>query len=247
MKRKFINIELNRLEFLDQRFYLVGDTDNPTYLPSVTTILDVYPKGPAFDQWLKDTGAQAGIIAQRAADSGSRVHAGIERLIKGEEIVWDDKEFNMEEWQALLKYVDFNERFKPNVLAAESVVYNLCMGYAGQVDIVCEIDGVRWLLDNKFGNAIYKTYWFQLVAYKEAWEEMHPDLAIDKVGILWLKAHTRTEGKKGTMQGKGWQIVEPPDTHERLWGIFRKTLEIYKYENPNDAPKNVILPFKVKL
>jgi len=247
MKRKFVDIELNRVSFLDSRYYLVGDEDNPRYLPSVTTILSVYPKGPAFESWLKDVGQSAGIIAQRAADSGSRVHDGIERLIKGEEIVWDDAEFNLEEWKGLLKYIDFNKRFKPNVLAAESVVYNTDMGYAGQVDIVCEIDGVRYLLDNKFGNAIYPTYWFQLIAYKHAWEEMHPDLPIDKVGIMWLKAKTRTEGRKGTMQGKGWQIVEPSDTHERLWDIFKKTLDIYKYENPNDAPKNVVLPFKVKL
>jgi len=247
MNKKFIDIELNRVSFLDSRYYLVGDEDNPTFLPSVTTILSVYPKGPAFEQWLKDTGAQAGIIAQRAADSGSKVHAGIERLVNGEEITWDDIEFNLEEWKALLKFKDFHDRFNPNYIAVETVVYNIEMGYAGQVDIICEIDGVRWLLDNKFGNAIYQTYWFQLAAYKESWESMHPDLPIDNVGIMWLKAHTRTDGKKGTMQGRGWQVVEPPDTHERLWEIFKKTLDIYKYENPNAAPKNVILPFKVKL
>jgi len=247
MKRKFIDIELNRVSFLDSRFYMIGDVENPIYLPSVTTILSVYPKGPAFEQWLKDSGSQAGIIAQRAADSGSKVHDGIERLINGEEITWDDKEFNLEEWKGLLKFQDFNTRFEPKYISVESVVYNTELGYAGQLDIVCEIDGVRWILDNKFGNAVYTTYFFQLAAYKEAWTEMHPDLPIDKMGIMWLKAKTRTEGKGGVMQGRGWQVVEPKDTHEHLFEIFKKTLDIYKYENPNAAPKNVILPFKVKL
>ena len=244
--KKFIDIELNRVQFLDDRFYLIEGEIN-RYLPSVTTILSVYPKGPAFDQWQRDVGVQAGHIAQRAADAGSRVHAGIERLINGEEIEWNDKEFSQEEWEALLKYKDFSDRFNPNVIAVETVVYSLDYGYAGQLDIACEIYSVRWLIDLKFGNAVYKTYFFQLAAYREAWFELHPDLQIDKMGIMWLKAKTRTEGRKGSMQGVGWQIVEPTDTYERLFEIFKKTLDIYKYENPNAAPKNVILPFKVKL
>ena len=247
MKRKFIDIELNRVSFLDQRFYLVEIDGKTVHLPSVTTILEVFPKGPAFLNWIKDVGQSAGVIAQKAADSGSRVHNAIEQLIKGEEIVWDDKHFDQGEWEALLKYKDFHDRFAPNVLASETIVYHIEMGYAGQLDIVCEIDNVRWLLDIKYGNAIYETYWFQLVAYKEAWTQMHPDLQIDEVGIMWLKAHTRTDGKPGTIQGKGWQLVSPKESHDRLFEMFKKTLDIYYYQTPHPAPKNVILPFKVKL
>ena len=247
MKRKFIDIELNRVSFLDERFYAIVDGDKTIFYPSVTSVLSLYPKGPAFDQWVRDMGNSADEVARRAAESGSKVHNAIERLIKGEEIVWNDSEFNLIEWQGILKYVEFNERFKPNIIASETVVYSMEYKYAGQLDIVCEIDNVRWLIDLKFGNAIYETYWFQLAAYKEAWLELHPDLQIDEVGIMWLKAHTRTDGKSGTILGKGWQLVSPKESHERLFEMFRKTLDIYYYQNPNAAPKNVILPFKVKL
>jgi len=245
--KKFIDIELNRIQFCDERFYAIEDGDKTLYYPSCTSILDLYPKGPAFMQWIKDHGNASDEVARRAAESGSRVHDSVERLIKGEEIVWDDKVHNLIEWQALLKFKDFHDRFSPEYIAVETVVYNHELKYAGQLDIVCEIDGERWLLDNKFGNAIYPTYYFQLAAYKEAWTQMHPDLPIDKTGIMWLKANTRTEGKPGTMQGKGWQVVSSKESHERLFEIFKKTLDIYYYSNPNPAPKNVVLPFKVKL
>ena len=247
MNKKFIDIELNRVSFLDDRFYAIDVDGEIIYYPSVTSVLNLYPKGIAFDQWQRDVGNSASLIAERAAVSGKKVHDGVERLISGEEITWDDNVYNLIEWQGILKYKEFNERFSPSVIAVETVVCSHEHRYAGQTDIICEIDGERWLLDTKFTNAIHETNFFQLAAYRMGWEEAHPDLPIHKMGILWLKAQTRTDGKPGTMQGKGWQVVLPKESHERLFEMFKKTLDIYYYETPNPAPKNVILPFKVKL
>ena len=231
------------VEFLDERFYQVGEGE---FYPSVTTILNVYPKGPAFLQWIKDVGNSAKLIAERAAISGTKVHKAAENLIQGEELIWDDNEHSLQEWEGILRFVDFYKRFAPKILASEATTISHKYKYAGTLDLVCEIDGETWLADLKFGNAIYPTYFFQLAAYKQSWEE-NGGAKIDKMGILWLKAHTRTVGKKGSIQGVSWQMVQPKDSYERLLEVFLKTLDIYVYENPESKPKNLILPCKIKL
>ena len=244
MSRLFVDHEAKQLNWCDSRFYDVGDEQ---YYPSVTTILGSYPKGPQFEQWLKDTGQQAKHIAQRAADSGSKVHAACEKLMNGEELTWDDREYDLNEWNGVLRFVNFAERFTPEWEAIEVMAISHEHRYAGTIDIVCKIGDQRWLIDIKFGNAIYVTYYMQLAAYKQAWEEVNPDHKIDKMGVLHLKAATRTEGKPPAIQGKGWQLVQPKDSYEKLIDMFAHTLAIYNYDNPNAKPRNLVLPSVVKL
>jgi len=218
------------------------------YYPSVTTVLDaVYPKGQQFMEWIKSVGYNSSIIADRAAESGSKVHDAIYRLDEGAELEWDDARFSMEEWSGILRFKDFYDRFKPKDIAHETMIYSHKYRYAGMADKVCEIDGKTWLIDYKFGNAIYQTYWLQITAYKNAWNEIHPNMPVEEIGILHLKAATRTEGKKGTIQGVGWKLDTPSESHDRLFEIFLKTLDIYYFENKDPRPKNLIYPSKIKL
>jgi len=245
--KKFLRIAEHSIEFLDDRFYPVETENGMIYYPSVTTVLDVYPKGAQFEQWLKDVGNSAGVIATRAAESGSKVHDAIYKLDEGIELEWNDAVYSFEEWQGILRFKDFYDRFKPKDIAHETMIYSHKHKYAGMADKVCEIDGKIWLIDYKFGNAIYQTYWLQIVAYKNAWNEIHPNMKVEEVGILHLKAATRTEGKKGSIQGVGWRLAQPDQTHERLYEIFLKTLDIFYFENPDPRPKNLIYPSKIKL
>jgi len=252
MRNRFEDLENNRISFLDQRYYLVeaGATEKDSvWYPSCTTILDLFPKGAQFNEWLKMVGPQAKIIAERAAEKGSLVHNAAERLIKGEEIVWDDKIFDMETWQGVLRFVEFFKRFTPKVIASEVTIISHQYKYAGTLDIVCEMDGKRWLVDLKFGNAIYTTYWLQLAAYRKAWEETNPMFPIEEMGVLHLKAATRTEGKGNAIQGKSWQLARPPKNlpYEKAFGLFKKVLDIYNFENPEAKPKNLVLPMTVSL
>ena len=242
--KRFDDIKNKQVHFLDERFY---EAREGVFYPSVTTILDMYPKGPQFAQWLKDVGNNAKIIAERAAEAGTKVHNACERLMNGEELVWDDREWDFNEWSGILRFVDFATRFKPEWIAVEVQTFSEKYRYAGTLDIVCKINGETFLLDLKFGNAIYITYFMQLAAYKQSWEETNPDHPIDKMGILHLKAATRTEGKPPAMQGKGWKIEFPKDSYEKLFHMFENTLEIYYFDNPDPRPKNLVLPSVVKL
>jgi hypothetical protein len=242
--RKFEDLKNKRVHFLDERFYEVGDN---VFYPSVTTILGEYPKGTPFETWLKDVGHGAKAIADRAAESGTKVHDAAEKLMHGEEILWDDKHYDFNEWNGVLRFVDFATRFNPQAEAVEVTTISRKHKYAGTLDLVCVIDDTRWLLDIKFGNALYDTYYFQLAAYKQSWEETNPDHPIDRMGILHLKAATRTAGKGKTMQGKGWKVEEPKDSYDILLDQFNHALGIYYYKNPDPRPKNLILPSRVKL
>ena len=245
------------IEFLDERFYV-----------SITHVLGTcFPKGKEFETWLKDVSHNAAIIAERAANSGTKVHHAAEALSNGVKVEWDDKKYNLMEWRGVMAAEDFLTNFVERILASEARVYNDDEECAGRLDLVSLIAGERWLLDYKFSNGVYKNHYIQLAAYRHAWDLMYPDNKIDKMGILWLKAKTRGRDKsEKKIQGKGWQLLDPEaistyknlaehyDTsvYEILYDQFLRTLGTWKFLNPQAKPKNLIYPmeltvdFKVK-
>lgn len=232
------------IDFLDERFYVV-DEEKQIFYPSVTHVLSVIDKGFGFNQWLQDVGANAKFIAERAAESGTKIHNAIETLISGEEIQWDDKAYNLEEWLGILKFKEFYETFKPEILACEARVISNKFKYAGRIDIVCKLQGFVWIIDIKTGNGLYDSHDLQIASYRSAWNEQS-DIKADKQGILWLKALTRGP-VKDKIQGKGWQLKEPKRPYEDLFKVFKSALDIYYFQNPNAMPKNIQYPKIVKL
>src|SRR5690554_1780990 len=96
----FHNPEDCLISCLDERFYTL---DNETFVPSVTTILEAWPKGFGFEQWLKDVGQNADEIKRRAAEKGSKIHDAIDRYLNGNEITWMDGQtgetlYQFDEW-----------------------------------------------------------------------------------------------------------------------------------------------------
>lgn len=65
------------------------------------------------------------------------------------------------------------------------------LGYAGTPDLVCMVNGARWLIDRKSSHAVHKDVPVQLCAYKILWEREHPDEPIARMGAL----HLRKNGK----------------------------------------------------
>lgn len=228
----------DKLEFLDQRYYYEGDF----YAPSVTTILEAFPKTAQFYEWLKKVGEDANSIRDAAGEVGSKIHAATEQYDNGDALVWDDKYFNLEEWQLLCRYNDFRQRFDFKMIANE-VSYcskNLILG--GTLDRVFDYNGLRYLVDLKTSNSLYDHFWLQLSAYKELWNEFNPELPIDRIAILHLKAATRTEGKKGDIQGVGWALREPDNTTDYYYDLFKATYKLWLTQNKDAKPKNLVYP-----
>ena len=236
-----------RVQILDQRFY----TRHDKHYPSVTSILQFMPKGKFFETWLKDVGHNADIIARKAADEGTQTHEMIEKYLEGEKINWlDDRgqtTCSLEVWKMLLKFVEFWDTYKPELLGSEVHLFSDEHEYAGTGDLTVKIDDEIWLLDIKTSNSLHTSYDLQLAAYAKAWNETYEEKVI-RTGILWLKSSKRGEDKKGkTMQGKGWEVYESPRTIDENIELFLKIYDLYKLENPNDKPSTNEFPTSVQL
>lgn len=240
MSNYLINTNAKQITFLDNRFY---QTD-AGYLPSVTTILQAYPKDAHFYTWLKQVGNDADDIRDEAGRRGSTVHNLTELYDNGEEVnLLDDYgkiAYKMNEWAMFERYVEFMTRFKPEIMMNEVNMASDTLGYAGTIDRVMTIDGVTYLIDIKTSNSIHDFYWLQLSAYNELINEAYDYNPIQKRAILWLNSKTRSFGKKGDYQGVGYQlIIRDEDKHDNDRKLFDATHTLWLHQNADMQPKQL--------
>jgi hypothetical protein len=233
-----------QVNVLDQRFY----RRDGKYYPSITSILNYFPKNQFFHSWLKDVGHNSDIIAAKAAAEGTQVHNASEKLMLGEEIHWMDENgkvhYSLDVWKMILKFADFWNQTKPELVATEYHLFSDEYQYAGTTDIICRMNGKLWLIDIKTSNSIHTSYNLQLAAYAKAWNETHNE-PIEGVAILWLKASTRGE-KKDKIQGKGWELKVIENINDNF-DMFIKVYDIYRLENPDAKPSTETLPISIKI
>lgn len=241
--------KLDRIDFLDRRVY---KRDEGVYYPSVTSILSAMPVDPFFLQWMQEVGKNADIIRDKAAREGTQVHEGIETLVKGGELDWVDDygnaRYNLNVWKMLLRFQDFYNLVKPVTLASEMFLYSDTYQYAGTTDYLCQVGEETWLIDFKTSNHIGLSYDLQLAAYAKALEEQK-QIKVDKCGILWLKASTRTAKfllKQGVCQGEGWSISFVKDV-DAAFEAFKHIHAIYKVLYPKIEPYTKSYPTSIQL
>ena len=234
-----------QVNVLDSRFY----RREGNYYPSVTSVLNYFPKNQFFHAWLKDVGHNSEIIANKAAGEGTQVHQAVDAFLNGEEITWIDEygnaKYNLDVWRMILKFADFWNTHKPELIATEYHLFSDEHKYAGTADLVVRMFDNIWLLDLKTSNSLHTSYDLQLAAYAQAWNETH-DEKVTHTGILWVKANTRSEGKGDKIQGKGWELKFVNDI-EKNFKMFKNIYEIYTLENPNFKPVTEMLPTSVKI
>ena len=246
-KRLDFQPELKQINFLDRRVYKRSEG---VYYPSVTTILQYMPKNKFFESWLKDVGHSADLIMRRAGKEGTQVHEAAEALVLGQEVSWMDDygnaKYSQLVWEMILKFYDFWNTHKPELISAEDFVYSDEYKYAGTADLVVKMDGETWLLDIKTSNNLNKSYDLQLASYAKALEESK-GIKIDRTGIIWLKAHSRGPSKKeGVYQGKGWKI-KVVDEIDYNFDLFKTIYKLYNLENPTVEPIYNSYPTTLKL
>jgi ATP-dependent exoDNAse (exonuclease V) beta subunit len=236
-----------QINLLDQRFY----RRNGKYYPSVTSILSYFPKGKFFENWLKDVGWSSEQIAKRAADEGTQTHTAIENFLKGNKINWlDDKgnaNYSLDVWKMILKFADFWNTHKPELIHSEYHVFSDEYEYAGTIDLICKFQDKIWIWDIKTSNSLHTSYEMQLAAYAKAWNETH-DIKIDDIGIIWLKSMKRGPDKKGkVIQGDGWELKIYDRTYDESFNLFINVYNLYKLENPVAEPYSEQYPLSVEL
>jgi hypothetical protein len=234
-----IDLEKGRIEFLDSRFYL---HDNGNYYPSVTTILDAYPKSQQFYEWLKRAGEDADEIRDEAGRKGSNVHQLCEDYDNGAECSilddWGKAQYKQIEWSMFERYVDFRIRYDNFKMVANELHYiSPRYGYAGTLDRIFEVNGELMLVDIKTSNAIHNHYWLQMAAYTQMYNEVN-ERKVTKIGLLWLNAKIRTLGTEKNVQGIGWKLYEPEYGIEHYLNVFQSVYSTWREENKDMKPRN---------
>ena len=244
-KPHFLDKEAEQINFLDQRFYKVEDE----YYPSITFILQYYPKDQHFLDWLKQHGNNSDYIVRKAADEGTQTHYLIEKYLKGEEIEWlnqdGDVKYPFIVWDMLLKFDEFWKTLNPKLIHSEVILYSKTHKIGGSCDLVLEIEDKLWVIDIKTSKNLHKSYDLQTAAYSTCYEEMF-NKKVDYAGILWLKSSKRKLNKE-KKQGKGWELYQSPQNIEKNWSYFEKVYDLFKLENPNIEPKFTQYPLKIKI
>lgn len=250
-------MDAERIQFLDSRFYR---TASGAFVPSVTTILEAYPKGAQYYEWLKKHGQDSDEIRDEAGRRGSVVHESTEALDVGGslELMGDNGEarYKLSEWAMIGRWVDFRNRFPAAIHAVEMKLSSDALGYAGTLDRVMTMkrDGITYLVDIKTGGSVWPSYWLQQAAYHEllhvtgAVAQLFPDGVPEiRLAIVHLNAKTRGEGKGDAMQGAGWQFVEQEEPTSHYLDLFKRTHGLWLAEHKNDKPKTTTYELKLQI
>mgnify|MGYP003334954376 CR=1 FL=1 len=227
----------------DSRYY----RRNSKYYPSVTYVLNSYPKGKHFEDWLKKVGYSADYIVKKAAEEGTLVHEMIEDYLNDKELNFlspsGNPQYDPTVWQMFLRFVDWWEEYNPTLLETEVHLFSDKLKVAGTCDLVCEIDDVLWIIDFKTSNHLQTTYDLQNAAYAQMYKECFGQTA-DRIGVLWLKSSKR-KGAEGKIQGKGWEMVESSRSQEDNLDIFKTVKKLFDLENPTHKP--IFTEFKTQV
>ena len=230
-----ISEDSQQITLPDSRYY----RRNGKYYPSVTYVLQCYPKGKHFENWLKQVGYSADYLSRKAAEEGTQVHQMAEDYLMGKELrflnQYDKPQYDPKVWQMFIKFVEWWEKYTPKLIETEVHLFSDKYKVAGTCDLIYEINGELWVIDIKTSNNLQIAYDLQTAIYGQCYEECFGKKA-DRYGILWLKSNKRksTENK---MQGKGWEIYESSRTQSENLKIFEAVKTIFDIENPKSNPQ----------
>lgn len=243
-----IDPSAKQITILDSRFY---QRKPDVFYPSVTYVLNSFPKGKFYENWLKDVGHSSSYIVKKASEEGTQVHNAVEDYLAGKEITWIDDygnaKYSLDVWRMILRFTEFWAEYKPELISCEEHLFSDTLKIAGTADLVVKINGEIWMLDVKTSNSIYDTYNLQLACYTQAWNECF-DTPIQRRGILWLKSSSRGNDKTSKrMKGRGWEIKESPNTLQEDIDVFKHLYEIFTISVGELKPLTEIYPTSVKL
>jgi hypothetical protein len=189
---------------------------NGVYVPGVTTILQEMSK-PFLLTWANKQGL-AGIDINKdreALDIGTIAHFLIDCHLNGNEPDLEDyAPVDVKKAQtAFSAYLELEKKHGIKPIKNELQLISKVYGYGGTLDLYCEIDGKKTLVDFKTSKAIYKEYHLQLSAYSGLLIEN--DMPIEQYYIFRIDKETGDfEDKKVVLTGKEFTL-------------FLKYLEIY--------------------
>lgn len=128
-------------------------------------------------------------VRNAAGARGTLVHDLSERIAHGEAVDMPNDEVAA----MVAGYVLWLDDFAPDVITTETLVFSRTHWYAGKLDLIADIGGVRWLLDLKTSRSVYGDTALQLAAYafadamidRDTGEET-PMIPVERMGVVHI-------------------------------------------------------------
>lgn len=212
------------------RYYF--DTISRKRMVSVTKCLSILAMGAAFYSWLKKYGEESDTIMVMAQESGTKLHGIIEAWIKGACIPEDldlwyfnsTVELSQPELDKLKGFINFNNEFKPNYLETEITLAIPSIKVAGTIDIICEIEGVIYIVDIKTGSGLHHNNELQIAFYEKAYQK-HYKTTNTKRALLHLKDSTK--------KCYQFKVIDKPLEHDYVGFLHARGL--WYWDNPKHS------------
>lgn len=194
---------------------------------SVTTVLSVLSK-PFLTNWKVKLGKEeSDKISGEAADIGKQVHQALEIVVLHQlgflgspfpKLTKDEKKIVQ---NAMNEYLKWQKKtgFKP--ISPEMTVHSETYGYAGTLDCVGTIGDEIVIIDWKTSKRIYKDYYLQLAAYRDAYSEMEMKLPTQ----MYIFRFSKTE------KGKSEIIKITYADSIKYFDLFVEALDLWRFMN----------------
>lgn len=162
------HLSIKLIDSFDSHFYEVLFVDGTTKLfPSVTTILQAYPK-PHLMKFRGEIGNnQADQLMNRGAKRGSSIHNAVEKMLNGAAILYDNglgsisqREIDAYQLQyetvIMQDQIEYNQVFRikqlfdmwqPEILATEQKIFDFDNEYAGTMDQVMRLRAGSYVIN----------------------------------------------------------------------------------------------------
>lgn len=166
-----------------------------TKVPSVTTILSRFKESGGLMKWAYTTGREHGRtealggdaptslydVSGKAADIGTAAHAMVEAHIKGQNpeqcatLLLLSDEDKAKARNAFQTYLEWASMSKLEIVDQEMYLISEQYQFGGTPDAIGTVNGQLCLVDWKTSNGVYSDFLLQIAAYRQLWEENHPD------------------------------------------------------------------------
>lgn len=164
-------------------------------VPSVTTVLGRFKESGGLMKWAYTTGREHGRlealgqpapeslydVSGKAADIGTAAHAMVEVYINGGDpdmvaaYLTLPAEDRPKAANAFQTYLDWASMSKLQIVEQEMYLVSEKYQFGGTPDAVGLVNGHLCLVDWKTSNGVYSDFLLQIAAYRQLWEENHPD------------------------------------------------------------------------
>lgn len=240
-----VDVKANRINRFDQQWYQIVLPEKTVDLPSVTTYLDVFPKGLGYKLWLQNVGDKADSIRNEAGQLGSHVHKLIEMTLRGELVSFENldgtRNCTLEEWERYMSwclwYQDAVKTLDLMPLYIEQIVHNVELEMAGTVDLIAQTKQGVQIFDWKSGSFVGDTAEIQVSTYI---------ILASKMGVFGNIVGGNIVQLHPSLNKKGFRAsaVENIDVN------FKSMLncqQIWKRVNKNAKPKYRSYPNEISL